>query len=161
MDNIDKKILDCLKNNARRTNQELAYSLNIEEKEVEDRITRLENERVIQGYNTLINQNVGDELTAMIEVKVTPTKNLGFNKIADEICNFPEVDSVFLMSGGFDLVIIIESKTMREVSEFIAEKLSGIEGVTGTATHFILQKYKDHGIILKEKKKDHREQGNI
>ena len=118
----------------------------------------MEEEHVICGYHTLIDwDKVGvDKVMAMIEVRVTPQRGLGFDKVAERIYNYPEVDSVYLISGGFDFMVTIEGKTLKDVAQFVSEKLSTLDTVLSTKTNFILKKYKDHGTILAEKPKDER-----
>jgi DNA-binding Lrp family transcriptional regulator len=118
----------------------------------------MEKENVICGYNTLIDwEKTGvDKVTALIEVRVTPQRGQGFDNIAERIYNYPEVQSVYLISGGYDLLVILEGKTLMEVAHFVSSKLSTLETVISTATHFILKKYKDDGIIFAKKKKDER-----
>ena len=109
---------------------------------------------MICGYPTLINWDQTDcELvTALIEVKVTPQRNMGFNKVAERIYRFEEVESVYLMSGGFDLTVVIQGKSMKEVARFVSEKLSTLESVNSTSTYFVLKKYKEHGLIMTDEK---------
>ena len=95
-------------------------------------------------------------MTALIEVKVTPQRNQGFDRIAERIYNYPEVTAVYLISGGYDLLVTLDGKTLKEVSQFVSEKLSPVEAVISTATHFILKKYKDHGTILVKKAESER-----
>ena len=118
----------------------------------------MEEEHVICGYHTLIDwDKVGvDKVMAMIEVRVTPQRGIGFDKVAERIYNYPEVNSVYLISGGFDFMVTIEGKSLREVAQFVSEKLSTLDTVLSTKTNFILKKYKDHGTILAEKAKDER-----
>lgn len=118
----------------------------------------MEEERIICGYNTLINwdQAGADKVTALIEVRVTPQRGQGFDNIAERIYNYPEVQSVYLISGAYDLLVILEGKTLQEVASFVSSKLSTLDTVISTATHFILKKYKDDGIIFEQKKKDER-----
>ena len=118
----------------------------------------MENEGVICGYPTLINWDKTDteKVTALIEVSVVPQRGQGFEKLAERICNYPEVKSIYLMSGAFDFVVFLEGKTLKEVSMFVSTKLSTLEAVSGTATHFVLKKYKDHGMILMEKDESNR-----
>ena len=125
---------------------------------VANEIAEMEKEHIICGYHTLINwDNTDDEkVIALIEVKVTPQREIGFDKIAERIYQYSEVKSVYLMSGAFDFTIIIEEKTMRAVAQFVAEKLSTIESVLSTSTHFVLKKYKDHGTVLGENAQDER-----
>ena len=119
----------------------------------------LEAEGVICGYHTLINWDKTsiDKVTALIEVRVTPQRGQGFDNIAERIYKYPEVRSVYLISGGYDLLVILEGKSLREVSSFVSDKLSTLDTVLSTATHFILKKYKDHGTIFSQKKEDERE----
>ena len=118
----------------------------------------MEHERVICGYHALIDwDKVGvEKATALIEVRVTPQRGLGFDKVAERIYNYPEVDSVYLISGGFDFMVTIEGKTLKDVAQFVSEKLSTLDAVLSTKTNFILKKYKDHGTILAERPKDKR-----
>ena len=118
----------------------------------------MEDEHIICGYHTLINwEKTGiEKVTAMIEVRVTPQRGMGFDKVAERIYNYPEVESVYLISGGFDFMVILEGKTLREVSSFVSDKLSPLESVLSTKTNFILKKYKDHGTIMAEPAKDER-----
>ena len=118
----------------------------------------MERENIICGYHTMINwDNTGDEkVIALIEVKVTPQRGMGFDKIAERIYQYSEVESVYLMSGAFDFTVILEGKTMREVAQFVSEKLSVMDSVLSTSTHFVLKKYKDHGTVMCEKKEDER-----
>lgn len=113
----------------------------------------MEEENIICGYSTLINWDKTDReyVTAMIEVKVTPQRDRDFDKIAERIYGFDEVKSVYLMSGGFDLLVMMEGKNIREISFFISNKLSTLDSVLSTATHFVLKKYKDHGVVLEKK----------
>lgn len=153
-----KELLNIIEKNSRIDLKELAILLGSTEVEVANTIADLEKENVICGYHTLINwDNTSDEkVTALIEVKVTPQRGLGFDKIAERIYRFNEVNAVYLMSGGFDFMVMIEEKTMKEVSQFVSEKLAPIEAIRGTATHFVLKKYKDHGTVLFDEIKDER-----
>ena len=118
----------------------------------------MEEEQIICGYNTLINWDKTDRelVTALIEVKVTPQRGNGFDKIAERICQFEEVKACYLMSGGFDFTVILEEKSLKEIAFFVSDKLSPIDAVIGTATHFVLKNYKDHGIIMEKKNKSDR-----
>ena len=140
-------LLKLLEKNCRLTNAQLATMLGIGEDEAAEKIRELEKDHVILGYRAIINweQTNEDSVTALIEVKVTPQRDLGFERVAERIYQYEEVESVYLMSGGFDLVVLINGKSMKEVAQFVATKLAPIEGVNGTATHFVLKKYKDHG----------------
>lgn len=147
-------MLEILETNARITSEQLAVMLDTDTDTVEKMRKKFENEQVICGYSTLINwDNTQREyVTALIEVKLTPQRDSGFDRLAKRIYNFKEVKSVYLMSGTFDLAIIMEGKNIREISHFISSKLSTIDGVISTATHFVLNKYKDHGVVLEKGK---------
>ena len=154
-----EELLRIIEKNSRIDTKELAVLLGVTEDTVAAELKALENDGTICGYHTMVNwDNMSTEkVTALIEVKVTPQRGQGFDNIAERIYNYPEVESVYLLAGGYDLMVILEGKTIREVSGFVSEKLSALETVTGTATHFILKKYKDHGTILGKKKEDSRE----
>lgn len=153
-----EKILAIIEKNSRIDIKELAILLGEPVELVEKEVRDMENENIICGYHTLINwERTNDEkVVALIEVKVTPQRGLGFDKIAERIYNFNEVNSVYLMSGGFDFTVIIEGKTMKEVAQFVSDKLAPMEAIQSTATHFVLKKYKDHGTVIVESKKDER-----
>ena len=154
------EILEVLEKNSRYKDEEIATMTGKTVEEVREAIRDYEEKNIIAGYTTLINwENTGKEtVTALIEVKITPQRGVGFNKVAERIYKFNEVKACYLMSsGGFDLTVIVEVKTMKEVALFVSEKLAIQEYVTGTATHFVLKKYKDHGRIFKEKKNESRE----
>jgi DNA-binding Lrp family transcriptional regulator len=112
-------------------------------------IDKYEQDRVILGYKAIIDWDKTDResVNALIEVKITPQRDRGFDRVAEKIYNYPEVESLYLMSGGFDLAVMIEGKTMKEVAYFVAMKLAPIEDVISTATHFVLRKYKDKGVV--------------
>lgn len=152
------KILHAIDKNSKLTAKDLAAMLDSTEAEVAAVIKQLEEETVICGYPTLINwdKTESEKVTALIEVKVTPQRGQGFDKIAERIYKFDEVESVYLMSGGFDLTVIIEGKSMREVANFVSGKLAPMEAVLSTATHFVLKKYKEHGMPLVHDKTDER-----
>ena len=154
------EILEVLEKNSRYSDAEIALMTGKTVEEVREAITDYEEKNIIAGYTTLINwENTGKEtVTALIEVKITPQRGVGFDRVAERIYKFKEVKACYLMSsGGFDLTVIVEGKTMKEVALFVSEKLAVQEYVTGTATHFVLKKYKDHGIIFKERKIEDRE----
>lgn len=153
-----EKILTAIDMNSKLSAADLAVMLGSTEEEVAAIIKEMEDEAVICGYPTLINWDKVqcERVTALIEVKVTPQRGLGFDKIAERIYQFSEVQSVYLMSGGFDLTVIIEGKTMREVATFVSAKLAPMETVLSTATHFVLKKYKEHGLPLVQPKQDER-----
>lgn len=154
-----EEILEILEKNSRYTDEQIAVMTGKTVEEVRSIIRNYEEENIIAGYTTLVNwENTGSEtVTALIEVKITPQRGEGFDKVAERIYKFSEVKACYLMSGGFDLTVIIEGKTMKEVALFVSEKLAVQEYVLSTATHFVLKKYKDHGTIFKEKKLDDRE----
>ena len=147
-----------IEKNSRIDLKDLAALLGESEAAVANEIADMEKENIICGYHTMINwDNTGNEkVIALIEVKVTPQRGMGFDKIAERIYQYSEVNSVYLMSGAFDFTVIIEGKTMREVAQFVSEKLSPMDSVLSTATHFVLKKYKDHGTIMYEKPGDER-----
>ena len=154
-----EEILEILEKNGRASEEEIALMLNKSVDEVRIAIKKLEEENVIVGYNTLINwdKSSKENVIALIEVKVTPQRGQGFDKVAERIYRYPQVKACYLMSGGFDLTVIIEGNSMKEVALFVAEKLAPLESVLSTATHFVLKKYKDEGVIFEEKGKDDRE----
>jgi DNA-binding Lrp family transcriptional regulator len=153
-----QEILEALEKNSKSSVQDLAILLNQDEELISSEISDMEKEKIICGYHTLINwdKTSKDSVIALIEVKVTPQRGQGFDKIAERIYRFNEVRSVYLMSGGFDLTVIIEGKTMKEVALFVSNKLAPLESVLSTATHFVLKKYKEYGIVLEEHSKDER-----
>ena len=153
-----EKILTFIEKNSRIAIKELAIILGEDEISVANELAAMEAEHIICGYHTLINWDKTDieKVTALIEVSVTPQRGQGFDKIAERIYNYPEVDCVYLISGGFDFMVMIEGKTMRGVAQFVSEKLSTQESVLSTATHFILKKYKDHGSVMVNPTKDER-----
>lgn len=155
---MKKQILDAIQKNGRYSTEDLAAMLATDEETIKKEIKEMEDANVICGYPTLINWDQTDcELvTALIEVKVTPQRDTGFDKTAERICNYPEVSAVYLISGDFDMMVLIEGKTLQEVSKFVSSKLSPIEDVTGTSTQFVLKKYKDHGTIMFGQKKPER-----
>ena len=156
--NIRERILRNLEQNSRIDLKDLAIMLGVEEATIANEVAKMEEEKIICGYHTLINwDNTSKEVvTALIEVKVSPQRGIGFDMLAERIARFNEVTSVYLMSGGFDFMVLIEGKSMKEVARFVFDKLSTLESVLSTSTHFVLRKYKDHGVDLVEKKKDER-----
>ncbi len=153
------ELLTIIEKNSRIDLKELAVILGAEEIDVINELAALESEGIICGYHTMIDWEKTDieKVSALIEVRVTPQRGQGFDNMAERIQKYPEVQSVYLMSGGYDLMIILEGKTLREVSSFVSNKLSALDTVLSTATHFILKKYKDHGTVLSRKKEDERE----
>ena len=154
-----EKILTFIEKNSRIDLSELAIILGVDEAAVLNEMEAMEKERIICGYHTIIDwDKTGvEKVSALIEVRVTPQRGQGFDMVANRIVNYPEVNSVYLISGGFDLMVTIEGKTLREVSQFVAEKLSTLESVLSTKTNFILKKYKDHGTVTAEPEKDDRQ----
>ena len=155
---MERHLLTLLEHNARLSTKELAEELNVDEQIVVETIKRLESNKVVCGYDTIINWDkiTEEKCNAIIEVKVTPQRGTGFDRIADRIARFDEVDSVYLMSGGYDFAVVVNGKSMKEVSSFVFNKLATIDYIQSTATHFVLKKYKDHGVQLQEKPSDKR-----
>ncbi|MEK0451525.1 MAG: hypothetical protein RL088_3793 [Verrucomicrobiota bacterium] len=144
------KILPLLRANARTSVTDLAKSANLTEAEVIARIAKLEADGVVLGYHTVVDPKKvsKEQVSAVIEVKLTPEREGGFDKTAERISRFPEVQSCYLMSGGYDLLVVVEGTTLHEVAGFVSEKLSTLKGVISTATHFRLKTYKENGIEL-------------
>lgn len=155
---LRKQILSYLEKNSKMDPREIAILLGTEPDVVENEIRKMEEEKIICGYHTMIDwdKTSSEMVTALIEVRVTPQRGQGFDSIAERIYKYPEVRSVYLISGGYDLMVILEGKTLKEVSQFVTDKLSTLDSVLSTATHFILKKYKDHGTIFDQKIKDER-----
>ena len=153
-----EKILSYIETNSRIDMHDLAIMMGTDEATIMNELEEMEQAHIICGYHTLINwEKAGiEKVTAMIEVRVTPQRGMGFDKVAERIYNYPEVNSVYLISGGFDFMVTLEGKTLREVSEFVSDKLSPLDSVLSTKTNFILKKYKDHGTIMAEPTKDER-----
>ena len=145
-----ENLLNLLSENARLTTAELAVMLNKTQEEVANEIAAYEKAGVIKGYKALINWEKVDEnkATALIELKVTPKRDRGFDEIASRIMEFNEVESVYLMSGGYDLAVTVRGKSMQEIAMFVARRLSPLDSVISTATHFVLTRYKDGGCLL-------------
>ena len=154
-----EKILQVIEKNSRIDMKELAIILGCEEIDIANEIAKMEEEGVICGYHTLIDweKTSLDKVSALIEVRVTPQRGQGFDNIAERIYKYPEVNAVYLISGGYDLLISLEGKSLKEISAFVSDKLSTLDSVLSTATHFILKKYKDHGTVLAKKNEDTRE----
>lgn len=152
------KILAILEKNARIDPKDLASLIGEQEADVRREIEAMEGEGIICGYHTMVNWDKTDneKADAFIEVKVTPQRGVGFDQIAERIWQYPEVTSIFLISGNFDFAVFIQGKSMREVAMFVSEKLSTIDGVLSTSTQFILKRYKDHGTVIEAPKKDER-----
>jgi len=158
MDEFKMKILDLLKEDARLSTETIATMLDASESAVKTAINEMEADHVIVKYATVVNwSKIDDEkVTALIEVQITPERGRGFEGIAERIYVYPEVKSVYLMSGAYDLLVEVEGKNLKEVASFVSNKLSPIESVLSTKTHFILKKYKQDGIIFEEYEDDHR-----
>ncbi|MFT3984566.1 MAG: Lrp/AsnC family transcriptional regulator [Lachnospiraceae bacterium] len=153
-----EKILTFIEKNSRVELKELAILLGMTEVDVANELEEMEKEGIICGYHTLIDWDkvTTERINALIEVRVTPQRGHGFDSIAERIYKYPEVEATYLISGGYDLLVTLEGKTLQEVARFVSEKLSTLESVISTSTHFILKKYKDHGTILHEKYGDER-----
>lgn len=153
-----EKILDLLETNSRMELKDLAVMLGVDEVIVANEIAQMEKEHIICGYHTLINwESTSEEkVVALIEVRVTPQRDMGFDKLAERIYQYEEVKSVYLMSGAYDFTVIVEGRTMKSVAQFVSSKLATIDAVLSTATHFVLKKYKDHGTVLTQEMQDER-----
>ena len=153
-----EQILNLIEKNSRIDVAELALRVGADEATVLNELEAMEQERVICGYHTLIDwDKVGvEKATALIEVRVTPQRGMGFDKVAERIYNYPEVSSIYLISGGFDFMVIIEGKTLREVAQFVSEKLAPMDTVLSTKTNFILKKYKIEGVLTEKEGTDNR-----
>ena len=154
-----KKLLQLLEEDCTLTHSQLASMTGMSEAEVSAAIAEYEKNKLILGYKAIVDWDSThiESVTALIDVKVTPQRGEGFDRVAERIYQYDEVESVYLMSGSFDLTVIISGRTLKEVALFVGEKLAPLEDVTGTATHFILKKYKDHGTVLSRKRVDERE----
>ena len=148
-------ILDKEKGNVSRA--KIAQMLGMEEKEVADKIEKME--KVIVGYKTIVNWDKTDKdvVVALIELRITPQRGEGFDKVAERIYKYPQVKSLYLMSGAYDLAVTIEGKSMKEVALFVAQKLAPMDSIISTATHFVLKKYKEEGIVFEDDEKDTRQ----
>ena len=153
-----EKILNFIEKNSRVDLKEVAVCLGMTEIDVANELAAMESEGIICGYHTLIDWDkvTQEKIHALIEVKVTPQRGKGFDEVAERIYKYPEVSSTYLISGGFDLLVFMEGKTLREISTFVSQKLSTLDSILSTTTHFVLRKYKDQGIILKKKDEDER-----
>lgn len=153
-----KEILELLESDARLTASEIAVMLNMDLEKVQNAIKELENNKTILKYMTLINwEKVGvEKVSAFIEVRTTPQRDVGFDAVAERIYRYPEVRSVRLMSGVYDLAVFIDGRTMKEVAHFVSTKLATIDGVVSTTTHFVLKPYKQDGVIIDDSEEDRR-----
>lgn len=154
-----EELLSIIERNSRIDIKDLALRLGVSEIDIANELEALERENVICGYHTLVDweKTSVEKVTALIEVRVTLQRGQGFDRIAERIYNYPEVKSVYLISGGFDLLVTLEEKSLKEIAGFVSDKLSTLDSVLSTATHFILKKYKDHGTVLDKKMTDERE----
>ena len=159
MDTLKQKILGIIEKNSRIDMKELAVLLGTGVEEILNAMQEMEDDGIICGYHTMIDwEKTGIErVTALIEVRVTPQRGKGFDDIAERIYKYPEVDCTYLISGGYDLMVILEGKTLKEISAFVSNKLSTLDTVISTATHFILKKYKSNGTLFTQKQTDDRE----
>lgn len=147
---MEKAILDILEKDSRISIEEIAVMLNRPVGDIFSAVAEMEKNNIICSYTTLINWDKTERefVTAMIEVKVTPQRDMGFEKIAERIYGYDEVKAVYLMSGGYDLLVMMEGKNIKDIAHFVSDKLSTIDAVLSTATHFVLKKYKDHGVVF-------------
>ena len=156
---MDKqKLLKLLESDAKLTLEELAERLNASAEEVAAQIDAYERDKVLLGYNAMVDweKTKREYVTAMIELKIQPTRGHGFDAVAERLVNYPEIKSLYLMSGGYDIWVLIEGKTLKEVATFVAKKVAPMEGIKSTGTHFVLTKYKDKGVIFTDRKGDTR-----
>ena len=154
-----EQLLKTIEKNSRIDLKELAVRLDVREVDVANELAAMEADGTICGYHTLINwENTSvEKVSALIEVRVTPQRGQGFDHIAQRIYNYPEVEALYLLSGGYDLLITLEGKSLKEIAMFVSDKLAPLDSVLSTATHFILKKYKDHGTVFAKKATDERE----
>ena len=159
----EERILELLEKDAKLKASELAVMLGLEENEVSAAIKNFEKKGVIRGYHALVNWDKTDDekVSALIELKVTPQRGNGFDKIAEKIYQYPEVDSLYLMSGRFDFTVMLRKATMKEIAHFVASKLAVIDGVQSTATHVVLLRYKDRGFVMTDEEKQKRMMVNL
>ena len=159
MENLKQNVIKLLCENARYTNAQMAAMLGEDEKKISQMVKSLEKEGVIVKYSAILDTEVmaKKSVQALIEVKVAPQKLNGFDSYAEEIYNFDEVTSLYLMSGGFDLAVFVEGETLSDIANFVSSKLSVIEGIVGVQTHFILKKYKIEGQVTKSKVENKRQ----
>ncbi len=152
------ELLKILQTNALESRENIARMLGLPAAAVDQRIAEYEKRGVIRGYQAILNEDQLDldKVTAVIEVKVTPQREGGFDTIAQRISGFPEVRSAYLMSGAYDLLLFVEGRTLREVAAFVAERLSPLDGVLSTSTHFMLKTYKRFGVLMHQESSDER-----
>ena len=152
------ELIKLLKQDARLSNEQLASMLGITTKEVSEKIEKLEADGIIKGYSAIVNEELADKnsITAFIELKVTPQRDKGFDDIAKTIMMYDEVESVTLMSGGYDLAVTVTGTNFKDIALFVAQRLATIDGVLSTTTHFFLRRYKEKGIFIQEEDVDER-----
>ncbi len=157
-DSLLHEIIEMLENDAKASVEDMAAMAGATAAEVKAAVEKLENDKVIVKYAAIVNREktTSEEAEALIEVKVIPMRGLGYDDLAERIYKFAEVKSVYLMSGTFDLAVIVRAANMKQISQFVFEKLAVLEGVASTVTHFIMRKYKEHGVILTEKEEKER-----
>ena len=153
-----ENVLKVLEDNANLTHEQLAVMCKKEVGDIKKMIKQYEDEGIILGYKTMIDWDKTDReyVSALIEVKITPQRDRGFDRVAERIYSYPEVQSLYLMSGGYDFCILLEGKTMKEIAYFVAQKLAPIDEVISTATHFVMRKYKDKGVVFGSEEVDER-----
>lgn len=155
---LERRILHLLENNARLSCKAIATMLDEDEARIKSIIEQMEKQKIILGYNTIINWELlgNDGVTAMIDVKVTPEREVGFNSVAEKIYRYPEVRCVYLMSGTYDLSVVVSGESMKDIAWFVSHKLSTLDHVQSTVTHFILKRYKQENFIFEEPEEDRR-----
>lgn len=155
---LEKKVLSLLESDAKMSIKTIATILEQDEERITDILTKLEQEKVILGYNAIIDwDKLGvDGVTAMIDIKLVPEREVGFNRTAERISRFPEVRCVYLMSGTYDLSVTVQGETMKDIAWFVSHKLSTIDQVQSTVTHFVLKRYKQDNFIFEEPQQDRR-----
>jgi len=158
-----ERLLKLLSENARLSNEELAVMLNCSEEAVEQEIEKYEKNGIIKGYRAVINWEKAEvnRAQALIELRVMPQKEKGFDALAHQVMQFPEVESVYLMSGGYDLSLVVHGKSMQEIALFVARRLATLDGVLSTATHFVLTRYKDGGVSFVEEGENDERRSNL
>ena len=156
---MNEQILEILDNDADATAAQIAAMLGVSEEEVISAIEKMTDQKIIVARKTIINwdKTAKDSVQAVIELKVTPQREFGFDRIAERIYKYPQVKSLYLMSGAYDLLVIIEGSTLREVAEFVSAKLAQLDSVVSTATHFMLKTYKDESVLFEDKEEDDRQ----
>lgn len=157
------EILKLLEENARYTNEEIAVMLGLTPAEVAAQVARLEQEGIIKGYKVILNREKLSEehVSAIIELRVTPKRDFGFDEIAEKIAEYPEVEDVYLMSGGYDLALMISGRTFKDIALFVSQRLAPLDSVISTATHFVLSTYKEKGVAIRTAPADERSNASL